>query len=96
MNCDNKLLFFDQSTNIYNTQGEIVNKTQHQRFSDNFLCYLKNNTRLERPIYADYINKCYPACCNPIKWDVSEKLIDVKYFNDNVCNDLKPRKYRIG
>jgi len=88
--------FFDQSMNIYNTQGDIVNKTQHQIFSDNFSSYLKSNISIDKPIYADYINKCYPACCNSIKWDVSENIIGVKYFNEQVCNNIKSKKYRIG
>ena len=96
MNCTNKTDFFDQSKNIYNTQGEIVNQTQHQIFSDNFNSYLKNNNKIDRPVYADYINKCYPACCNPILWDLSENIIDIKYYNEQVCNNLKPKKYRIG
>lgn len=95
MNCYNKP-FFDQSKNIYNTQGEMVNKTQHQIFSDNFISYLKNNNPTHKPIYADYINKCYPPCCNPIKWDVSETIIDVNYYNEQVCNNIKHKKYRIG
>jgi hypothetical protein len=96
MSCTNKTDFFDQSKNIYNTQGEMVNQTQHQKFSDNFICYLKNNNKKDVPVYADYINKCYPACCNPIKWDVSDNIIDVKYYNEKTCIDLKPKKYRIG
>jgi len=89
---------FDQSKNIYNTQGKIVNKTQHQIFSDKFQCYLKNNTRIiDKPIYQNYINQCYPAVCNPIKWDISEKIINIQYLNSNICNNsCQSQLYRIG
>jgi hypothetical protein len=99
MNCTNNLActpFFDQATNIYNTQGELVPKTQQQIFSDNFYYYLNNNKKIDKPIYTDYVNKCYPHCCNPIKWDVSEKIIDIQYINSNVCNKNNQKKYRIG
>jgi hypothetical protein len=99
MNCTNNLgylLYFNQSNNIYNTQGELVNKTQKQLFQDKFACYLKHNTRVDKPIYPTYVNNCYPTCCNPIKWDVSENIIDVKYINNDVCNRANQKKYRIG
>lgn len=90
--------FIDQSKNIYNTQGKIVNKNCHQIFSDNFKYYLKNNNNVnEKPNYPTYINKCYPPICNPIKWDISEKIIDVQYINNNVCNSCQNNfTYRIG
>jgi len=90
------LPYFDQSQNIYNTQGQLVNKTQQQLFADNFSCYLNNKISIDKPTYTNYVNKCYPACCNPIKWDVSEKIIDVKYVNNDVCNRENQKSFRTG
>ncbi len=99
MNCTNNLTcipFFDQKTNIYNTQGQLVSKTQQQVFSDTFNTYLHDNTKIDKPVYSGYVNKCYPQCCNPIKWDVSENIIDIQYINSNVYNKNNQKKYRIG
>jgi hypothetical protein len=100
MNCYNNIYYytpyFDQSKNIYNTQGDIVTQTQQQIFSDKFSQYLKNNTRPNIPKHSTYINKCHPPCCNPIKWDISEYIINSQYINSNVCNKNNQKKYRIG
>lgn len=93
---NNTMNFFDQTKSVYNTQGELVEKSQQQLFSDKFQKYLKNPTTAKQPVYPDYINNCNPPCCNQNNYDlISSKIINVNYLNKNVC-PISNKNYRIG
>lgn len=88
---------------VYNTQGQFVQKSMKQVFSDAFQHYLsscegKNVRQTELPQYIPYKNECTPPCCSPIGLNtVSDKIVDVYYHNDKACvKERQTQRFRIG
>lgn len=77
-----KCPILDQHKNIYDTQGNLTDKSVLQTFSDEFLKNLpEHNIKTKLPVYSDFKTK-YLSCCNALKTDIiSEKITSTNYYN---------------
>lgn len=68
---------------VYNTQGQLVNRTLTQKLSDAFLAFLPEHTqKTAMPVYNDYRVPCYLACNSKLKTDfVQNYTSPPQYFN---------------
>ena len=71
---------FNMSNVIYNTQGEIVNETQMDKYVKTFANQCKYDNSLQT--YGKFV--CKSTCDNKLndRW-LSEKIIAVKYYNQD-------------
>lgn len=87
--------YADMNTNVYNTQGQLVNKSHIQEFADEIRATLPYHTKYTTVSnYTDFKEISYP-CCNPLRTDfVSAATTYIQYYNpDNIMCQRNYRPY---